>query len=96
MIKVAILAGLAYFICEGGNWLLGQSMLERPLVVGMITGLMLGDLRVGIMLGASLEAIFMGAVNIGGAISAEPVAATIFAVTFAIEMGVANYDCYTN
>ncbi len=83
MERTALLAAIAYFICYGGNWLFGQCMIERPIVVGAITGLLLGDLPTGLMLGASLEAIFMGAVNIGGQISAEPAAATVFAVTFA-------------
>jgi PTS system mannose-specific IIC component len=34
----ALLTALAYFICYGGNWLFGQCMIERPIVVGMVTG----------------------------------------------------------
>lgn len=79
----ALLAALSYFLCYGGNWLFGQCMIERPIVVGAVTGLILGDLPTGLILGGALEAIFMGAVNIGGQISAEPAAATVFAVTFA-------------
>ena len=79
----ALIAAIAYFICYGGNWLFGQCMIERPIVTGAITGLLLGDLQTGLIVGATLEAIFMGAVNIGGQISAEPCAATVFAVTFA-------------
>ncbi len=88
MIKEAILAGLAYFICYGGNWLLGQSMIERPIIVGAVTGLLMGDLSAGIIMGAALEAVFMGSVNIGGAISAEPASATVFATTFSIILNV--------
>ena len=84
LLKEAILAALALFICYGGNWLLGQCMIERPIVVGAVTGLLLGDVTTGVMMGAALEAIFMGVVNIGGAIAAEPVSATVFATTFAI------------
>lgn len=87
MFETALLAALSYFICYGGNWLLGQCMIERPIVAGAITGLLLGDLPTGLILGASLEAIFMGAVNIGGQISAEPCAATVFAVTFGAASG---------
>ena len=63
-------------------------MIERPLVVGTIAGIIMGDMRTGILIGASLEAIFMGAVDIGGALSAEPVTATVLATTFAITLGV--------
>ncbi|GEN94021.1 PTS mannose/fructose/sorbose/N-acetylgalactosamine transporter subunit IIC [Pediococcus ethanolidurans] len=88
MLKVALLAALTVFICYGGNWLFGQTMIERPLVVGMVTGFIMGDLHTGIIMGASLEAIFMGAVDIGGALSAEPVTATVLATTFSIIMNV--------
>lgn len=90
MYKEAFLAALAVFICYGGNWLFGQSMIERPLVVGCIAGLIFGDMRTGIIMGASLEAIFMGAVDIGGALSAEPVTATVLATTFSIVLNVNN------
>ncbi|WP_125763941.1 PTS mannose/fructose/sorbose/N-acetylgalactosamine transporter subunit IIC [Companilactobacillus hulinensis] len=88
MFREAFLAALTVFICYGGNWLFGQTMIERPLVVGMIAGLIFGDMRTGIIMGASLEAIFMGAVDIGGALSAEPVTATVLATTFAIVLNV--------
>lgn len=88
MLNTAILAALCVFVCFGGNWLWGQTMIERPLVVGMITGLVFGDIREGIMMGAALEAIFMGAVDIGGALSAEPVTATVLATTFSIILNV--------
>lgn len=88
MLQTAFLASLCVFICLGGNWLWGQTMIERPLVVGTIAGIIMGDMRTGILIGASLEAIFMGAVDIGGALSAEPVTATVLATTFAITLGV--------
>lgn len=83
MIGLALMAWLTVLICYGGNWLLGQCMIERPLVVGLVAGLLMGDVKTGVIIGASLEAIFMGAVNIGGAISAEPVTATAVGVVTA-------------
>ncbi|KAF1304178.1 PTS mannose/fructose/sorbose/N-acetylgalactosamine transporter subunit IIC [Enterococcus saccharolyticus] len=84
MLMHATMAALSVFICFAGNYLTGQSMMERPLVVGLVTGLLMGDLKTGILMGASLEAVFMGNVNIGGVIAAEPVTATTLATTFAI------------
>lgn len=94
-LTVALLASLAYFICYAGNWLIGQCMIERPIVVGWITGLLLGDMSTGIIIGAALEAIYMGAVNIGGATSAEPVSATVMSVTFAITAGLTMEEAIT-
>lgn len=94
MVREALLASLAYFISFGGNWLFGQCMIERPIVVGMITGILLGDVSTGVIIGAALEAIFMGAINIGGAISAEPASATVFATTFAIVLDINTKAAY--
>lgn len=84
MLMHATMATLAVFICFAGNYLTGQSMMERPLVVGLVTGILMGDMKTGVLMGASLEAIFLGNVNIGGVIAAEPVTATTLATTFAI------------
>ena len=84
MLYYAIMAFLVVFVCSALNYMTGQSMVERPLVVGLVTGLLMGDMTTGILIGASLEAVSMGNVNIGGVISAEPATATTLAVTFAI------------
>lgn len=83
MFSVALMSALAYFICYGGNWLLGQNMADRPIVIGAVAGVLLGDIRQGVIIGATLETVFMGSVNIGGQISADHSAATVFAVAFA-------------
>ena len=85
MLMHATMAALAVFICFAGNYLTGQSMMERPLVVGLVTGILMGDMKTGVLMGASLEAIFLGNVNIGGVIAAEPVTATTFAIISNVE-----------
>ena len=62
-------------------------MLNRPIVIGPLVGLFLGDVKTGVMIGASLEAVFMGVVNIGGASAAEPGIATAVGTAFAIMLG---------
>jgi len=84
----ALLAALAYYLSAGSNWLVGQCMSERPIIAGTICGLLLGDMKTGIIMGASLEAIFMGVVNIGGAMAANPTIATVIAVAFTVVLGV--------
>ena len=83
----AFLVALAVFICVGGGELLGFTMLNRPIVIGPLVGLFLGDLHTGVIIGASLEAVFMGVVNIGGASAAEPGIATAVGTAFAIMLG---------
>lgn len=84
MLMHALMAALSVFICFAGNYLTGQSIMERPLVVGLVTGILMGDMKTGILMGAALEAVFLGNVNIGGVIAVEPVTATTLATTFAI------------
>ena len=83
----ALLVALAVFICVGGAELIGFTMLNRPIVLGQLVGLFLGDLHTGVVIGASLEAVFMGVVNIGGASAAEPGIATAVGTAFAIMLG---------
>ena len=59
----AFLVALAVFICVGGAELVGFTMLNRPIVIGPLVGLFLGDLHTGVIIGASLEAVFMGVVK---------------------------------
>ncbi|MDO4941710.1 MAG: PTS sugar transporter subunit IIC [Lachnospiraceae bacterium] len=83
----AFLVAFAVFICVGGAELAGFTMINRPIVIGPFVGLLLGDLQTGVTIGAALEAVFMGVVNIGGASAAEPGIATAVGTAFAISMG---------
>ena len=87
MLVPALQAFLATFLALGINWYVGQCMSERPIVAGLIAGIIFGDIPTGIMIGCALEAIFMGAVNVGGAVSAEPVTATVVTVAFVVTTG---------
>lgn len=83
----AFLVALSVFVCVGGAELAGFTMLNRPIVIGPLVGLLLGDLPTGVAVGAALEAVFMGVVNIGGASAAEPGIATAVGTAFAIMLG---------
>lgn len=43
----------------------GSTMCNRPLVVSTLIGLVLGDIKTGVMVGSVLELAFLGAVPIG-------------------------------
>ncbi|KRM95362.1 PTS system sorbose-specific transporter subunit IIC [Liquorilactobacillus aquaticus DSM 21051] len=86
MLYQAIIVALIVWLTVGGQELLGFTQLGRPIVIGPLVGLALGDLKTGLLLGAALETIFMGVVNIGGASSAEPGLASALAVAFAINL----------
>ena len=60
-ILIAIIAGVSR--CEG-DWL-GECKLREPIVTGFLVGLVLGDVKTGLIIGAELQLMWMGAVGIG-------------------------------
>jgi mannose/fructose/N-acetylgalactosamine-specific phosphotransferase system component IIC len=65
----------------------GQFMISRPLVVGVLAGMLLGDPLTGILTGAILELLHLGALPVGGARLPEPGPATVPAVAVAVVVG---------
>ena len=80
----AILYLVIFFIDPS---MLSWACLNRPLVVGPLTGLLLGDFHTGIVMGASLEAIFMGISAVGGSVPSDNLSGTIIPVAYAILVG---------
>jgi len=66
---------------------LGASLLSRPLVLGPLVGLVLGDLTQGIIIGATLELIFMGNIKVGAAIPPDVITGGVLGTAFAIISG---------
>lgn len=88
MVNEAFRICLAYLIVTLLDpFILSWQCLNRPIIIGPIAGLILGDLKTGIILGASLESIFMGISAIGGSIPSDPTSATFITVAFAILSG---------
>jgi len=88
MAQSALIVVLIYFILNGldatfTSW----QVFTRPIVVAPITGLFLGDFHTGIVMGAALEAIFMGISPIGGSVPADACTSSIIAVSFTILTG---------
>ncbi|KRM78624.1 PTS system sorbose-specific transporter subunit IIC [Lapidilactobacillus dextrinicus DSM 20335] len=83
----AFVVAIAVFVGVAFHELFGMAMFSRPIVVAPLAGLLMGDFATGLKVGASLEAIFMGVVNIGISSSAEPALAAGLATAFSIKMG---------
>ena len=49
----ALLLGLVAFIAQS-EYALGTSLISRPIVTGLLTGLVLGDVQTGVIMGATL------------------------------------------
>ena len=54
MLTQAILIGLVA-MCVTFEWALGTCLASRPIVTGVLIGLVMGDLQTGIIVGATLE-----------------------------------------
>lgn len=59
----------------------------RPLVLSVIVGAILGDVHQGIIIGANLELLFMGAISVGAYIPPDVNVGGVLATAFAISMG---------
>jgi PTS system mannose-specific IIC component len=64
LLALAAVAGLA--AVERKGFL--QAMLSRPIVLGPLAGLACGDAASGLLVGAPLELLWLGAVNLGAAV----------------------------
>lgn len=79
-IIVGLILGVLWFIEK----FFGTCMVIRPLVVSPLVGLALGDLQTGVVIGATLEMVFMGAIQIGGAVPPDALVGAGLGTAFAI------------
>lgn len=87
MIQAALSIAIAYYVIYVLDYLTSWQCLQRPIVVAPIAGLILGDFRTGIIMGASLESIFMGISAIGGSVPADAMSSSVIAVAYTILTG---------
>lgn len=59
---IALIAGIA-----GVDLFNGLTHFHRPVVIGPIVGLILGDVQTGLLVGGTLELVWMGMVPLAGA-----------------------------
>lgn len=79
---LALIAGLA-----GVDYFMEVFQIYRPLVLGTIIGLVMGDLTTGLFIGATFELMWMGLMPIGGAQPPNMVIGTVLGTVFAIATG---------
>lgn len=73
----AILVSIVAFLAAIDEYTFGASMMGRPLFTAPIVGLILGDFQAGIMIGATLELMFMGSIMVGSATPPEVYASSV-------------------
>ncbi|TCS78178.1 PTS mannose/fructose/sorbose/N-acetylgalactosamine transporter subunit IIC [Pectinatus cerevisiiphilus] len=67
-----------------GGTTFGNYTLGRPLVAGLIVGLILGDVKTGIIIGAAIQVIYIALVTPGGTVSADVRAISYIGIPLAI------------
>lgn len=82
----AILLGIVAFIAQS-EYALGTSLISRPIVTGLLTGIVLGDIQTGVIMGATLELAFIGSFSVGASIPPDVVTGGILGTAFAISAG---------
>lgn len=87
MLIKAILLGLVSLVAVVDSRLIGRQNIGRPLILSTLAGLVLGDMKQGIILGASLELMSMGFVAIGAAGPPNMQLGSVIATAFAILSG---------
>ena len=79
----AVLVGLVGVFCMWDSRLLGRLNFEQPLVGATLVGLLLGDVPTGLAVGAAVELVSMGLVQVGAAVPPDMVLGGIVAAAFA-------------
>ena len=67
-----------------GGTTFGNYTLGRPLVAGLVVGLILGDMQTGIIVGAAIQVIYIALVTPGGTVSADVRAISYIGIPLAI------------
>ncbi|BDR57714.1 PTS mannose/fructose/sorbose/N-acetylgalactosamine transporter subunit IIC [Xylocopilactobacillus apicola] len=80
----AFLCGVLYYLAIGNMPFVGLWTLQRPLVCGLLTGVILGHPLIGAMTGASINLVYLGFISAGGSMPADMALSGILGTAFAI------------
>lgn len=90
--QAAILALFCYLGALTTPWALGTSggwyVITRPLVAGLIAGIVLGDVSYGVITGVAVQAVYIGLITPGGAVPADLSFVSYLGIPLAMVAGV--------
>ena len=88
-LQAALIGILYYMTLCSPPWLTGivHVSIRQPLVSGTIVGLILGDPQNGLIIGATINTVVLGFLNVGGAIPSDPGIAGVVGTSLAIATG---------
>lgn len=85
--QTALLLGLVYAFAWSMDNLAGSSFMDRPIICGALTGLVMGDFTQGLIIGGTLELVWMGFISYAGIINGETRIGAILGTYFALATG---------
>ena len=87
MVIQAVLVGLVYWLSMGRACYFISFAIRKPVVLGVIIGLIYGDVEAGLMYGAAIQLMYMGGIEAGGNIPSDQGLASCIAIPAALTTG---------
>lgn len=87
----ALLIGVVYYLgINGTPWLtlVGSTIIQKPLVSGLLVGIIMGDPVQGAVIGAAIQLPFIAYISAGGAPPTDPGLAGTLGTALALAAGV--------
>lgn len=87
----AFLIGILYYLSDAPFFFgEGYYVLQRPVVAGFLTGLVMGDPVTGAIIGATINLIYLGHLNVGGSMPSDMAVGGYIGTALAIATGVST------
>ncbi|AEB07649.1 phosphotransferase system PTS sorbose-specific IIC subunit [Coriobacterium glomerans PW2] len=80
----AALVGITYWISMGRAFYYFSFAFRKPVVIGVVIGLIYGDVPIGLVVGATIQLMYMGGIEAGGNIPSDQGLAACIAIPVAI------------
>lgn len=86
IVQALLIAVICWLISGCEAWF-AYPMINTPIVICPIVGGILGDLSMGVTIGATLQLVFLGVMGIGGTLPADAALGSIIGTAFAMTTG---------
>lgn len=86
-IGLALVFGILYWLATNKLWYGTLHLVRQPIVLAVPIGLIMGDLPNAMIIGASLQMIYLGAIAPGGTLPSDEALAACIAIPLALEAG---------
>jgi mannose/fructose/N-acetylgalactosamine-specific phosphotransferase system component IIC len=85
VLQATIITVMTWLVSSGEAWL-AYPMINQPLFLCPMVGLIMGDFTTGVIAGATLQLVFLGVMGIGGTLPPDATLGSVIGTAFAISM----------